>query len=129
MQFIPAPTLQGARPFVVSLPAPTCLGGGGLVENRGVPGEWISGYPSTRLAHSFIQKNESIRLYHLVKSYLIHLTFGCLVTYSVCSSKQHVYSYVSTCIAHIHTHTDMLDMILAGFLFKQIINCLLISIY
>lgn len=55
------------------------------------------------LIHSFIQKNESIRLYYLVKSYLIHFTFECLVTYSVYSSKQHIYSYISTGIAHIHT--------------------------
>lgn len=100
-----------------------------LGQNQGVPGEWISGYPSTSLAHSFIQKNAPFRLYHLVKSYLIHFTFECLVTYSVYSSKQHTYSYISTCIAHIHTETDMLYMILAGFLFKQIINCLLTSIY
>ena len=55
------------------------------------------------LIHSFIQKNESIRLYYLVKSYLIHFTFECLVTYSVYSSKQHIYRYISTGIAHIHT--------------------------
>lgn len=73
MRLDPVLALRGAGPFVVSLSPPTCFSW--VRQNPGAPGEWISGYPSPRLAHSFIQKNESVRLHHLVKSYLIHFTF------------------------------------------------------